>query len=125
MLHYVIDCLPISVCSVPPSRALDVYAYKMASQHVLDHSSNVYLTVTTSSSAAVSSNPQSLAIHPSISYLGPVGQLRDVHLLGIPRESWELIQDNVLSTLKGMPGGQRVDMEQPPRMRAKRNIDDL
>jgi hypothetical protein len=97
----------------------------MAAQHVLDHGNNVYLTVTVSPSASVASNPQSLAIHPSMTYLGTVGQLQDVQLLGIPRESWDLIHENVMDTLKRIEGVQRVEMEQPPKMRTKRSIDDL
>ncbi|GJE88110.1 hypothetical protein PsYK624_041930 [Phanerochaete sordida] len=94
----------------------------MASQHVLDHAQNVYLTVTTSPSFA---NPQSLAIHPSVSYLGNVGALPDVQLLSVPRESWESVRESVMSTLSRMDGVRRVDMEQPPKTRAKRGADEL
>ncbi|EKM56119.1 uncharacterized protein PHACADRAFT_257193 [Phanerochaete carnosa HHB-10118-sp] len=97
----------------------------MATQHVLDHTQNIYLTVTVSPSSPVFSNPQSLTIHPSMRYLGTVGALPDVQLLSVPRESWETIQENVMSTLKRMDGVRRVEMEQPPRMRAKRGIDEL
>lgn len=97
----------------------------MASQHVQDHAQNVYLTVTVSPSSTVFANPQSLAVDPAITYVGTVGQLPDVKMLSIPRDSWGGIQANVLDTLKGMDGVRRVDIEQPPRMRSKRNADEL
>lgn len=97
----------------------------MTTNHALDHANNVYLTVFTSASTLVASNPQSLTIHPSITHLGHVGELQDVQLLSVPRESWDAIQDNVLTALKGIPGVQRVDVEQPPKTRAKRTIDEL
>lgn len=97
----------------------------MASPHVLDHAQNIYLTVTVAPSSPVSSNPQSLAIHPSMTYLGTVGALPDVQLISVPRESWEIIHENVMNTLKRMDGVRRVEMEQPPKMRAKRSVDEL
>ena len=97
----------------------------MATQHSLDHGNNIYLTVTVSPSSAAASNSQALIVHPSITHLGHVGQLQDVQLLSVPRASWDLVQDSVMSTLRGISGVQRVAIEQPPRMRAKRNADDL
>ena len=97
----------------------------MASQHVLDHAQNVYLTVTVSPASAAYANPHSLAIDPAITYVGTVGQLPDVQLLSVPRASWEGMRDNVLNTLKGLDGVRRVDVEQPPRTRTKRDTEEL
>ena len=97
----------------------------MATQQVLDHELNVYLAVTVSPSSATFANPQGLVIDPSITYVGTVGQLPDVQLISVPRNGWNAIKDNLLARLNGLDGVKRVDVEQPPRMRAKRNTEEF
>ncbi|KAI0810827.1 hypothetical protein BC629DRAFT_1280879, partial [Irpex lacteus] len=70
-------------------------------------------------------NPAQLASHPALTHVGQVGQLRDVQLLSAPRESWSRIEGDVLSSLNGLDGVQRVEVQQPPRTRAKRDAEDL
>lgn len=101
-------------------------ASAMAAQHVLDHAANVYLTVTVApATPALASPAQALAVHPAVSYVGPVGALPDVVLLSVPRARWDDVREGVLSAVKGVQGVRRVDVEDPPRMRAKRGIDEL
>ncbi|KAH9842451.1 uncharacterized protein C8Q71DRAFT_853008 [Rhodofomes roseus] len=72
----------------------------MSSQHVLNHDDNVYLAVTVSPSSRFMANPEQLAVHPSLTHLGMVGE--------------------ILSSLNGLDGVKHVDVQGPPRMRAKR-----
>ena len=96
------------------------------SQHLIqDHNANVYLAVTLSSSSALYQNPQDLAAHPALTHIGQAGQLRDVQLLSVPRDDWERVQSDVLSKLNSLHGVSRVDVQEPPRMRSKRDMGDL
>lgn len=92
----------------------------MSTQHTLDHDSNVYLTVTLSPTSPAYSNPEVLTSHPSLTHVGSVGEMRDVQLLSVPRNSWNRVQGDVLSMLNGLAGVRRVDVQQPPRTRVKR-----
>lgn len=95
----------------------------MSSQYVLNHVENVYLAVTVAPSSRLLENLVELEVHPSLSHMGNVGQLRDVQLLSVPRESWPRIQGEVLSSLNSLDGVRRVDVQDPPRARAKRGDD--
>lgn len=97
----------------------------MTSQHIQDHSANVYITVTVSSSSSLYQHPEQLVSHPALNYIGQVGQLRDIQLLSVPREEWEHVQGDVLSNLNGLQGVTRVDVQEPPRTRSKRDVSDL
>lgn len=97
----------------------------MSAQHVLDHNSNIYLAVTVSPSSHVYENPAELATRPELTYVGQVGQLRDVHLLSIPRDDWSQTQADVLSAIRNVNGVQRVDVQEAPRTRTKRDVADL
>ncbi len=97
----------------------------MNSQHVLNHASNVYVTVTISSSSPLSRDPEELARRSSLTYVGNVGQLQDVHVLSVPKSSWDNTQHDVLRRLNSMEGVTRVEVQEPPRTRAKRGIDEL
>ncbi|GBE82830.1 hypothetical protein BKA93DRAFT_522463 [Sparassis latifolia] len=97
----------------------------MSAPLALNHDENVYLTVTITSSSPFAVNPAALVVHPSLTHLGMVGQLRDVQLLSVPRESWPRLQGEVLSALNALDGVRRVDVQDPPRMRAKRGGDEL
>lgn len=91
----------------------------------MDHSTNVYLAVTVSPTSQLFSQPEHLATHPSISHLGPVGQLEDIQLLSVPRASWGRVQGEVLAQLNSLNGVQRVDVQDAPRQRVKRGAEDL
>ncbi|KAI0933419.1 hypothetical protein AcV5_005566 [Taiwanofungus camphoratus] len=93
----------------------------MSTVHPLNHQENVYLAATIASSSRFFDNPAALAsIHPSLTYIGIVGQMRDVQLLSVPRESWQRIQGEVLGSLNGLDGIRRVDVQDSPRARVKR-----
>ncbi|KAI0792630.1 hypothetical protein C8Q75DRAFT_574332, partial [Abortiporus biennis] len=51
-------------------------------QQVLNYSDNIFLTVTVSQELA--QQPSGLVIHPSLTTLGQVGELRDVQLVSVP-----------------------------------------
>jgi len=95
----------------------------MSTQHVLDYDDNVYLAVTISSSSRFLENPAALAVHPALSHIGTVGQLRDVQLLSAPRESWPRIEGDILASLNSLEGVRSVDVQDPPRTRVKRGDD--
>lgn len=97
----------------------------MASQHIQDHDANIYLTVTVSSGSPLYHNPEQLVTQPALTHIGAVGQLRDVQLLSVPREEWNRVQGDVLRKLNSMQGVLRVDVQEPPRMRSKRDTGDL
>ena len=71
------------------------------------------------------STPAALSsLKPSISYVGQVGQLEDVHLYSTPKGEG----DQVAQFLKERRGGSEgiIDVEvQVPKMRAKRGGDEL
>ena len=64
-------------------------------------------------------------MHSALNHIGQMGQLRDVQLLSVPREDWARVQGDVLSSLNGLQGVRRVDVQDPPRMRTKRDTADL
>jgi hypothetical protein len=97
----------------------------MSLSHVQDHSSNVYIAVTVSPNSALYQNPSQLAVHPSLTHIGQVGELRDVQLLYTPRQGWSDTQGQIMGALQGMDGVRRVDLQDPPRTRAKRDTADL
>ena len=91
-------------------------------QHVLDHDTFVYLTVTLAPSSPALADPALLTrAHPSLAHLGAVGELRDVQLLSVPKNAWAAAQGPVLAALHGTAGVQRVDVQGAPRTRAKRD----
>ncbi|KZT11163.1 uncharacterized protein LAESUDRAFT_720352 [Laetiporus sulphureus 93-53] len=92
----------------------------MSSQHVLNHDENVYITVTVSPSSRFIEHPEALSVNPALTHLGPVGQLRDVQLLSVPRENWPRLQGEILASLNGLDGVRRVDVQDTPRTRVKR-----
>jgi len=92
----------------------------MSSQQLLNHDDNVYLAVTVSPSSRFMANPERLAVHPSLTHLGIVGQLRDVQLLSTPRANWPHSQGEILASLNELDGVKHVDVQDPPRMRVKR-----
>ncbi|THH31864.1 hypothetical protein EUX98_g2300 [Antrodiella citrinella] len=87
----------------------------MSSPPILDHNSNIYLTVTTSASPYGLPNA-----HPSLIYVGPVGSLPDVHILSVPKSAWTSNQSEILSRLSGMEGVANVEVQGAPRARVKR-----
>ena len=89
----------------------------------LNYNHNVYLAVTLESSSPYFTNPAGLAIHPSLSHAGQVGQLRDVQLVSVPKDQWAEAQADILNTLHGLTGVKRVDVQDPPKQRVKRGDD--
>ncbi|OBZ75955.1 hypothetical protein A0H81_04936 [Grifola frondosa] len=73
----------------------------------LNHDANIYLAVTLSPSSALFSNPAALAIHPYVTHLGKAGQIPDIQLLSVPRQSWERVRDEVITALNRMEGRER------------------
>lgn len=89
------------------------------------HTDNVFLAVTLSPTSELYTNPDGLVVHPLITRLGRVGELQDVQLLGVPRDSWAHAQREVLDSLNALRGILRVDVQDIPRIRAKRGGDEL
>ncbi|KAF7441273.1 hypothetical protein PC9H_001622 [Pleurotus ostreatus] len=86
-----------------------------------NHDASKYIAVTLSSSSPYLHNPQSLAaVHPAIGYIGQVGGMRDVQLLGVSKELWDAEQHAILEALSGTHGILRVDVQEK-KQRAKRD----
>ena len=82
----------------------------------LDFTANVYLTVT-----APRASPVTLAsAHPAVSYVGTVGSLEDVHVVGVAKSQWSGNESDIMGRLKDVAGVVGVEVEQEPRRRAKR-----
>ncbi|KAH8100308.1 hypothetical protein BXZ70DRAFT_1008327 [Cristinia sonorae] len=88
----------------------------------LDHTANIYLTVTTSPSTVSQGISDA---HPSLSYVGPVGSLADVHILSVPKDAWYANQSEILGRLRSLEGVGHVEVQSEPRTRAKRGGDEL
>ena len=93
----------------------------MATALSQEHREKVYITVTLSPTAALFSEPDGLLIHPRLARLGRVGELQDVQVLTAPRAEWPDVEDPILDTLRGLPGVLRVDVQDLPKLRAKRD----
>lgn len=91
----------------------------------LNHDANTYLAVTVAPSSAFASEPAGLAQHPAVEYVGMVGQLQDVQLLSVPKAQWGDVEADVLGWLKAREGVLNVQVQSPPRTRAKRGGDEL
>ncbi|KAI0695080.1 hypothetical protein C8T65DRAFT_665866 [Cerioporus squamosus] len=90
-----------------------------------EHADKVFIAVTLSPTSALNSDPDGLVVHPLITRLGRVGELQDVQLLGVPRDSWAHAQHEVLDSLNQLQGVLRVDVQDIPKLRAKRGGDEL
>ncbi|KAF6758540.1 hypothetical protein DFP72DRAFT_174698 [Ephemerocybe angulata] len=91
----------------------------------MDHVQKAYFAVTYAPSSTFITAPASLSsLKPSISYVGQVGELSDVHLYSAPKNDG----DQVAAFLKERRGGSEgiVDVEvQIPQTRVKRGGDEL
>ncbi|KAI3619459.1 cutinase [Moniliophthora roreri] len=66
----------------------------------LDYSQNTYLAITLSSS-----NPSNIvSLHPALTHVGQVGQLKDVQMFSVPKTVWE---SNIGDEIKGILEGQK------------------
>ncbi|TEB24694.1 hypothetical protein FA13DRAFT_1638381 [Coprinellus micaceus] len=96
-----------------------------AQPYQLDHSRNSYIAVTYAPRSTFISTPTALSsLKPSISYVGQVGALEDVHLYSAPKGEG----DQIAQFLKERRGGSEgiIDVEmQVPKVRAKRGGDEL
>ncbi|CAL1703207.1 unnamed protein product [Somion occarium] len=86
--------------------------------NAMDFSSNVYLAVTTAPN--LSHNPSSLVVHPTVTYVGKVGELADVQVVSVPKDAWDNVKDDVFRALNALDGVQRIEIQSPPRQRVKR-----
>ncbi|KIJ32420.1 hypothetical protein M422DRAFT_783421 [Sphaerobolus stellatus SS14] len=90
----------------------------------LDFTSNAYLTIYLSPSSTYLADLASLSyIHPALSYVGPVGVMKDVQILGVQKPEWNQAQDDILIALRGKLGEgiERVEVQEEPKPRTKRN----
>lgn len=91
----------------------------------LNYNQNTYLAVTLTSSSPYFSSPSGLAaLHPAVAHVGQVGELQDVQLVSVPKETWEQGGDQILAVLKGADGVVYVNVQEP-RQRVKRGGDEL
>ncbi|KAF9009643.1 hypothetical protein BDQ17DRAFT_1421808 [Cyathus striatus] len=49
--------------------------------------------------------------NPSLTHIGQVGQLADVQLFSVPKETWDTQEDPILAHLKSEEGVLRVDVQ--------------
>ncbi|KAF8644584.1 hypothetical protein AX16_008382 [Volvariella volvacea WC 439] len=93
--------------------------------HNLDYSSNAYLVVTLSSTSPFFSAPSTLAsLHPSLSFVGQVGQLSDVQIVSVPQAHWEQDGNAIVASLRSGEGVVSVNLQQP-KHRIRRRGDEL
>jgi hypothetical protein len=91
----------------------------------LDFDANTYISVTLDPALAPLTSPEALGQHDAVQYVGSVGQLADVQLVSVPKAEWSEVQEDVLGWLKSRPGVVHVEVQSPPRTRAKRGGDEL
>jgi hypothetical protein len=68
----------------------------------LDYDANKYLIVTISDPSALRD------VHPAITHVGQVGQLKDLHRLKISNRDWDNERDAILESLREV-GVSRID----------------
>lgn len=91
----------------------------------LDYNANTYLAVTLSPASPYFQDPSALAkAHPSAIHVGQVGEMKDVQLIGVPKQQWDSAQSDILQFLKGQEGIRSVDV-QAVKARSKRGGDEL
>ena len=91
----------------------------------LDFAVNKYIAVHLSSSSPCLSNPELLSsTHSALYYVGPVGALDDVLLVGVAKPVWEDSQTQILDALRAAPGVMRLDIQEA-KQRTKRGGDEL
>ncbi|EPQ58630.1 hypothetical protein GLOTRDRAFT_110282 [Gloeophyllum trabeum ATCC 11539] len=97
----------------------------MPIQQVLDHETTTYLTVTLSPSIPPSLLPKFLNINAetpvALNHLGNVGELQDVHLIGVPREQWATWGNEIVQSLQTSDGVRAVQVLAAPTTRRKRD----
>ena len=88
----------------------------------LDYANNIYLAVhlNPSSSAIAYNSPIVLPRYESVTDEGMVGNLQDVKLLKVPKETWDDAEKDILASLKSQDGVMDVQVQQP-KTRAKRD----
>ncbi|KAH6919299.1 hypothetical protein BKA70DRAFT_1417275 [Coprinopsis sp. MPI-PUGE-AT-0042] len=76
----------------------------------LDKANNAYFVITLSPSGSVYSTPAALAeLHPSLKYVGQVGELEDTHMYSSPLDKEDVIATFLKERRQGREGIARVD----------------
>jgi len=94
----------------------------------LDYNSNTYLTVYLPSSSPYLADPSAIAtIHPALKHVGPVGVMKDIQILSVPKIEWERVSGEVLASFgdKLKDGIHKVELLDEPKARVKRGGDEL
>ncbi|KAI0058183.1 hypothetical protein BV25DRAFT_1811128 [Artomyces pyxidatus] len=90
------------------------------SSHQLDYNAYTYLTVVFHPSSPHLSNPSALTSrHQGLIHVGPVGELHDVQIYGVPKQSWDQSSGAILAALNSGEGVLKVEAQEP-RVRSKR-----
>lgn len=90
----------------------------------LDYAAYEYIAVTLRNNVRDPANlPHAQPPLLSLTYVGHVGSLQDVHLFSIPKSTFETVKDQVFKALGDMPDVTSVDL-QVPKQRAKRGVVD-
>jgi hypothetical protein len=88
-----------------------------------NHQLTTYLTVTLEPHSPYSTQPSLLSYaHPSLTFIGQVGELEDVQLFSVPKANWEQegVKDDIFAKLLGNQSVKRVDVLPEPVKRHKR-----
>ncbi|KAJ7585164.1 hypothetical protein C8J56DRAFT_950045 [Mycena floridula] len=85
----------------------------------MDHTANIYIAVTLSSTSPYFSDPGAL-VSPPMKHEGQVGQLKEVQLVSVPKSEWDEKSEDILSFLKAKDGVSNVEV-QVLKQRAKRD----
>ncbi|KIY73055.1 hypothetical protein CYLTODRAFT_269856 [Cylindrobasidium torrendii FP15055 ss-10] len=87
----------------------------------MDHNDNTYIAITLAAGSALHSSPDTIStVYPSLAYNGKVGALDTVHLVSVPKSTWNQDKPEIMERLKRAEGVQSVDV-QKPRQRQKRD----
>jgi hypothetical protein len=82
----------------------------------MDYEANTYLLVTLSDFCDISTLQ---TVHPAVTYIGQVGQLTDIHRLGVSNQDWDQNKQEIRESLR-RAGIVLVDVDKL-QQRAKRN----
>jgi hypothetical protein len=88
----------------------------------LNYATHAYLTILLAPSSSLLADPS--AVHPDLKYIGPVGQLPDIHIFSFPKPTWDHSSAAIISTLRQIDGVLKVDIQEP-RTRVKRDQHDF
>ncbi|KAI0322734.1 hypothetical protein OF83DRAFT_1167231 [Amylostereum chailletii] len=85
----------------------------------MDYDRYTYLSIALQPSSPYQADPSAFSsVHPSVSHVGTAGSLSDVHVVSVPKSSWEQSSNEIIAALNSADGVVRVDVQER-RQRSK------